>query len=78
MYRAALKYRLWMILVSLFVLSGCATLPQGCLELKEMLPPDSGCQSGYRNGFTAITGHPAECLTMDELNRIKKECSNWR
>jgi hypothetical protein len=78
MYRVGLKFRLWTILASLIVLCGCATVSKECKESKELFPATMACESGYMNPFTAITGHPMECLTVDELRRIQKECPNWR
>jgi hypothetical protein len=70
--------RVIIVLFIVMIITGCATINPDCYKLKEFIFADAACESGYINVLTAITGHPAECLLTEELERIQKECSNWR
>lgn len=65
------------ILLFLILLVGCSTVPKECIQLKDVIVPYKECESGYLNGLTAITGHPAECLKVEELKLLRKDCKNF-
>jgi hypothetical protein len=70
--------RIVFILIIFTLLVGCMTVDPACYKVKEFIVPDKTCGSGYVNGLTAITGHPATCLLPNELIGLQKECPNWR